>query len=149
MSFLSQIFDPVGRLEQSIAREVGPPALRRIEATIGRRPLMPLIGVGLAATGLTLIVAHTISAGTHADNFGGGPGEVLNAVQFRPWFRIALIASVGLLLSGIITLLLAVTVRIWWLSYTNQTLLPTAVDALRAREGKQPLFLSDEVDRSP
>ena len=148
MSFLSQIFDPVGRLERSIAHEVGPAALRHIEATIAHRPRTPLIGVGLAATGLTLIVALTISAGAHADNFGGGPGEVLNAVQFRPWFRITLIASVGLLLSGIITLLLAVTVRIWWLSYTNQTLLPTAVDALRVREGKQPLFLSDEVDRS-
>ncbi len=146
MSLLGQIFNPVGPLEDAIAHQVGPPALSRIEEQLGRRPIMPLIGLALTAAGLLLIVAVTISAGAHADNFGGAPGAMLDAVQFRPWFRISLFAGLGLSLSGIITILLAIMVRIWWLTYTNRTLLPAIVDAVREREGKRPIFLAESGD---
>ncbi len=142
MSRLGTIFHPVGVLQRTVEHEVGPPALRRIEAQLGRRPLMPLIGLGLTALGLLLIIALTISAGAHADNFAAGPAATLDAVQFRPWFRITLITGVGILLIGIITLLLAIMVRIWWVTYTNRTLLPVILDAYREREGKPHVFVN-------
>ena len=87
MSIFGQIFNPLGLLQDTIEHEIGAPALRRIEEANARRPLMPLVGLGLAAAGLVFIVAITISAGAHADNFAGAPGSLLDAVQFRPWFR--------------------------------------------------------------
>ncbi len=145
MSLLGTMFHPVGELQRTAEREVGPPALRRIEEQLGRRPLIPLIGLGLVGAGLLLIVALTISAGAQADNFTAGPEATLDAFQFRPWFRITLLTGVGILLIGIITLLLAITVRIWWVTYTNRILLPTILDAYRAREGKQPLFVGADI----
>ena len=146
MSLLGQIFNPVGPLQDVIEHELGPPALRRIEADLGRRPLMPLVGLGMAAAGLVFIIAITISAGAHSDNFTGAPGSVLEAVQFRPWFRISLLAGLGVVLIGIVTILLSIMVRIWWLTYTNRTLLPAIVDTARQRGGKRPIFLAESGD---
>ena len=146
MAIFGQIFNPLGPLQDTIEPEVGAHALLRIEEANARRPLMPLVGLGLAATGLLLIVAITISAGAHADNFAGAPGSVLDAVQFRPWFRISLLAGLGVVLIGILTILLSIMVRIWWLTYVNRTLLPAIVDAVREREGKRPIFLAESGD---
>ena len=147
MSLLETIFHPVGELQRTVEREVGPPALRRIEEQLGRRPLMPLIGLAVTVAGLLLIIALTISAGAHADNFTAGPEATLDAIQFRPWFRITLLTGVGILLIGVITLLLAIMVRIWWVTYTNRTLLPVILDAYRAREGKPPIFVNSAGSR--
>jgi hypothetical protein len=148
MSLLGAIFHPVGELQRTAEREVGPPALRQIEEQLGRHPLMPLIGLAITGAGLLLVVALTISAGAHADNFRGGPEATLDAIQFRPWFRITLLTGVGILLTGILTLLLAITVRIWWVTYTNRTLIPTILDAYRLREGKRPIFVQTDTEGS-
>lgn len=95
-----------------------------------------------------MIIALTISAGAHAENFAAGPVATLDAVQFRPWFRITLLTGVGILLIGIITLLLAIMVRIWWVTYTNRTLLPVILDAYREREGKPHTFVNTGGSRT-
>ena len=59
-----------------------------------------------------------------------------------------MIAGVGILLIGILTLLLAIMVRIWWVTYTNRTLLPAILDAYREREGKPHTFLNTDGSRA-
>ena len=116
------------------------PAVERINDEITRRPLLPLVGMAIVVLGLVLIVALTISAGAHSDNFSEGPGGTLSAVTFRPWFRIALLGSMALVLSGIIVLLLAIIARIYWLTVVQQRFLPVAADGRRQREGHAVRF---------
>ncbi|MEE9277933.1 MAG: hypothetical protein V3V06_05940 [Dehalococcoidia bacterium] len=123
------------------------PALDRLLTEIERRPLLPLVAVGIVLVGLALVVALTISAGAHSDNFGQGPAATLQAVTFRPWFRIALLAGTGIALAGIIVMLLAIIARIRWLTFAQQRFLPVAIDVRRAKEGRAPHFLARSAGR--
>ena len=87
-------------IERMLGVPPAPPAVDRINHAITRRPRLPLIAMGIVVLGLVLIVALTISAGAHSGNFNDeGPAGTLSALTFRPWFRIALLAGVGILLS--------------------------------------------------
>lgn len=132
--------DPVARLRESVEREAGPPLLRRVEAGLARRPLLPLIALGITVVGLVLVVVLTVIAGFLSDNFAT-EGE-LAARGFRPWFRITLLTATNLMLTGIVTMLLAITVRIWWVTVSNQTFFPVAVDARRVRAGRAARYAS-------
>ena len=123
-------------IERMLGVPPGPPAVDRINDEVRRRPRLPLIGMGIVVIGLLLIIALTISAGAHSDNFGEGPGGTLSALTFRPWFRIALLAGTGIILGGIIVMLLAIVARIRWLTFVLQRYLPVAADGRRQREGR-------------
>ncbi len=124
-------------IERMLGVPPAPPAVDRINDAVTRRPRLPLIAMGIVVVGLLLIVALTISAGAHSDNFNDeGPGGTLSALTFRPWFRIALLAGVGIILGGIIVMLLAIVARIRWLTFVLQRFAPLAADGRRQREGR-------------
>jgi hypothetical protein len=116
------------------------PAFNRILAEIGRRPSLPLVGLAFVTIALTIVVALTISAGAHSDNFSDGPAAEVTARTFRPWFRIALLAGIGVALTGIMIVLLAIVARIRWLTFTMQKLLPVVIDVRRESEGRSARF---------
>ena len=132
--------DPVADLQRSAEQEAGPPRLRRIEEALARRPALPLIALVIVGSGLALIIVLTVIAGFLSDNFGAGVDSELAARTFRPWFRITLITGASVILAGIVTMLLAITVRIWWVTYSNRTFFPVIVDARRARAGRAPRY---------
>ena len=113
--------------------------IQRMHADLERRPWLPIVVLGFMAAGVALLIAMTISAGALSDNFGGA--DELSARTFRPWFRIALLATLGVLLTGILTMLLAITVRIWWVTHFNRTLIPVIVDARRRADGRAPRYV--------
>ncbi len=102
--------------------------------------MLPFVGLAVVVTGLVIVIALTISAGAHSDNFGDGPAAEVTARTFRPWFRIALLSGIGVALTGIIIVLLAIIVRIRWLTFTMGKLLPVVIDARRESEGRSARF---------
>lgn len=135
--------DPVRAAQRSAELEAGPPRLRRIEIALASQPALPRIAMGVVGFGLTLIIVLTVIAGFLSDNFGAGVDSELAARTFRPWFRITLITAASVILVGIITMLLAITVRIWWVTFSNRTFFPVIVDARRARAGRAPRCVED------
>jgi hypothetical protein len=127
-------------LERLLRVPESAPAFKQLAAEIGRRPKLPLVGLVVALFALAMIVALTISAGAHSDNFGDGPAAEVTARTFRPWFRIALLSGVGVALTGIMIVLLAIVARIRWLTFTMQQLLPVVIDVRREREGRPARF---------
>lgn len=128
--------DPIADLQRAAEQEAGPPRLRRIETGFAQRPALPRIALGIVVFGLFLIIVLTVIAGFLSDNFGAGVESELAARTFRPWFRIALITGTAVILLGIVSMLLAITVRIWWITYSNRTFFPVIVDARRAHAGR-------------
>ncbi len=116
------------------------PAFNRIAAEIDRRPVLPLVGLAIVVLALMIVIGLTISAGAHSDNFGEGPASEITARTFRPWFRIALLSGIGVALTGITVVLLAIIVRIQWLTFTMGKLLPVVIDARRESEGRSARF---------
>ena len=139
MSMLGSVFNPVGPLQRFAARAPFGQVYQRMHDDLERRPVMPLVALGFLAAGVMLLVALTISAGALSDNFGGA--DELSARTFRPWFRIALLAAMGVLLTGIITMLLAISVRIWWVAHFNRTMIPVIVDARPHAAGRAPRYV--------
>lgn len=133
--------DPVVELQRAAEQEAGPPRLRRIEVALAQRPALPLIALAVVGAGLTLIIVLAVIAGLLSDNFGAGVDSELAARTFRPWFRITLITAAALILVGILTMLLAITVRIWWVTFSNQTFFPVIIDARRVRAGRAARYV--------
>ncbi len=127
-------------LERLLRVPSSAPEFNRIAAEINRLPKLPLVGLAIVLIALVIVTALTISAGAHSDNFGEGPAAEVTARTFRPWFRIALLSGIGVALTGILVVLLAIIVRIRWLTFTMQKLLPVVVDAQREHEGRRALF---------
>ena len=122
MALSTFLRDPIADLQRTMEREGGAAGLRRLEEELGREPVLPRIALGIVGVGLLLLVTLTIIAGVaYADNVGAGVDSARSAFTFRPWFRIALLAGTGVILVGIITMLLAITVRIWWVTFANRT----------------------------
>ena len=141
MSRLQRILDPAGHLQRTADTSLGFLPLQRIEAELGRRPIMPRVALGIAAAGLTLVVVLTILAAAFTDNWAAGGGAALDAVVLRSWSRITLFTGAGIMLTGIITMLLAITARIWWVTFANAAFLPVVVDSRRKSAGRPPLFV--------
>ena len=127
-------------LERLLRVPSSAPEFNRIAAEIDRRPKLPLVGLAIVVTALAIVIALTISAGAHSDNFGEGPAAEVTARTFRPWFRIALLSGIGVALTGILVVLLAIIVRIRWLTFTMQQLLPVVIDGRRESEGRPARF---------
>ena len=139
MSRLTQITDPAGRLQALAERDLGPPLVQRLERALGTRPALPLIALAMVGFGLVLLIAITIVAGTLSD-------QARDAATVRPWFRMTLLTGLGVMLAGIITMLLAITVRIWWLMFANRAFLPVVVDARRRAAGRTPRYPRSAAD---
>ena len=127
-------------LERLLRVPTSAPAFNRIAAEIDRRPLTPVVGLAIVVAALVIVIGLTISAGAHSDNFSEGPAAEVSARTFRPWFRIALLGGIGVALTGIIVVLLAIIVRIRWLTFTMEKLLPVVIDARRESEGRTARF---------
>ena len=140
--------DPVADLQRVADEALGPPVVERIEKELGRRPLLPLIALGMVGAGVVLIVVLTIIAGTLSDNFGAGGDSELAARTFKPWFRMTLLTGLGVMLAGIVAMLLAISVRIWWVTFTNINYLPVIVDARRQAAGRPARFTTDNATRN-
>ena len=121
--------------------------LEGLERELGRRPALPLIALGLTGFGLILLVVLTIIAGVaYADNWGAGGDAARSAATFKPWFRMALLTAMGIMLTGIITMLLAIIARIWWVTTSNRMFFPVIVDARRGAEGRASRFVRRRAD---
>lgn len=145
MSHLHRFLDPAGHLQRSADTSLGFLPLQRIEAELGRRPTMPRVALGMVIVGLAVAVALTIVAAAFTDNWSAGDLAAQGAMAFRSWFRIILMTGIAVSLIGIITMLLAITARIWWVTFANAAFLPVVVDSRRKSAGRPPLFVREAI----
>lgn len=141
MSRLQHVLDPAGHLQRAADTSLGFLPLQRIEAELGRRPTMPRVALGMVTVGLAVAVALTIVATAFTNNWSAGDLAAQGAMTFRSWFRITLMTGIAVSLTGIITMLLAITARIWWVTFANAAFLPVVVDSRRKSVGRPPLFI--------